>query len=134
MFQLEPSDLLRSKIVKPGFYVLKIKSMGQKPSNNGESINYPVEAEIVCEANGDTTYKGVPVSWMFNSKAMGYVVGFLEAVFPGQKAEANKRYDETMVVGQSVVAAVANGVYNGAPQNQVQHNYMPVPETLQIPS
>src|SRR5262245_44204620 len=91
-------DMLRGKIVTPAWYRLRIDTIGEAPAkidpNNPKppSTNYPVEAVILFNGdNGSTEFAGVPIEWNFNSKAIGFAVGFLKAF--GVDVEANKRYD-----------------------------------------
>ena len=73
-------DLLRGKIVEPAWYRVRIDNIGEAPSKDGGSTNYPVEGVILKNAdNGSEDFKGVPIEWNFNSKAIGFAVGFLQA-------------------------------------------------------
>ena len=64
-------DLLRGRVVDPAWYRMRIDNIGEAPSKDGNSTNYPVEATIVCNAdNGNTEFASVPIDWNFNSKAI----------------------------------------------------------------
>src|SRR5690242_9494529 len=87
-------DLLRGKLITPGWYLGKIKSVGSKPSKDGGSMNYPVEIVILKEADsGSEDFAGVPVTANFNSKAMGFSAGFFKALMNTDTLEPNKNYD-----------------------------------------
>lgn len=115
-------DLLRGKVVEPAWYRVKIESVGEKPSSDGGSTNYPVEATIIRNAdNGDTTFTMVPLDWNFNSKAVGFAVGFLQAF--GVEVKAGVRFDLNAAAGQELDVFVENDVYQGRTVNRVNHKY-----------
>jgi hypothetical protein len=116
-------DLLRGKVVDPGWYRLKIDSVGEQPakeSGKGPSTNYPVEATILFNGeNGDTKFAGVPIDWMFNSKAIGFAVGFLAAF--GVEVKAGTRFDLASASGREIDVYVENGEWQGRIVNKVNH-------------
>lgn len=122
IIEFKEKDLLRGKVVTSDWYRVRIDSIGQKPSSDGGSINYPVESTIIKNAtNGATDFQGVPIDWNFNSKAIGFAVGFFEAF--GVTAEAGKRYDFDACVGQELDVFVENDLYQGRVVNKVNHKY-----------
>ena len=118
-------DLLRGKTVVPAWYRMKIESVGEspaKPSEKGPSTNYPVEGTIQFEGDtGATQFAGVPVDWNFNSKAVGFAVGFLEAL--GVVVEAGKRFDLKAAEGMFIDVYVENDMYQNRLVNRVNHKY-----------
>ena len=129
--QFSDRDLLRGKIVEPAWYRVRIESVGEAPakqSEKGPSTNYPVEATILFNGdNGDTTYAGVPVDWNFNSKAIGFAVGFLAAF--GVEVKSGTRFDLKSAEGREVDVFVENDVYQNRQVNRVNHKYRaPRPE------
>jgi hypothetical protein len=117
-------DLLRGKPVEPAWYTMKIESVGEAPSKDGGSTNYPIEGTILKNADtGDTTYAGMPIDWNFNSKAMGFARGFLESM--GVQLEADKRYDLGMAAGEVIDVFVENDTWQGRTVNRVNHKYRP---------
>lgn len=118
------TDLLRGKIVEPAWYLMKIESVGEEPSKDAKSTNYPVEGVIIKNADtGDDKFAGVPVQWNFNSKALGFSRGFLESL--GVTLEVDKRYDLAAAAGELIEVFVENGTYNGRTVNRVEHKYRP---------
>jgi hypothetical protein len=116
------TDLLRGTIVEPSWYRVKIESIGEKPSKDGGSINYPVEGIIQFNSeSGDTAFAGVPLVWNFNSKAMGFAIGFLEAL--GIEVQPDTRYDLAKAAGEEIDVFVENGEYQGRLVNRVNHRY-----------
>ena len=79
-FQISKSDMLRGKEVKPGVYLLTIKSLDQKPSKSDQS-SMVIHVHMVFEGG---EYNEVPITHYISEKAPGMAVPFLEAVF-GQK-------------------------------------------------
>lgn len=118
----ETEDFLRGKIVAPGWYLMEIMSVGEKPSSNGESTNYPTEGRIICnDDDGTTEYAGVPVMWNFNSKFKSAIIAFLAAM--GQKVEPGQRVNLDAAVSHKVAVYVDNKTYEGRVLNNVNHQY-----------
>jgi len=118
-------DLMRGKIITPAWYRVKIDTIGEAPakqSEKGPSTNYPVEATILF--NGDTgelEFKGVPLDWNFNSKAIGFAVGFLQSF--GVEVKSGTRFDLKSAEGREVDVFVENDTYQGRLVNRVNHKY-----------
>ena len=118
-------DLLRGKIVEPAWYVVTIENIGEAPSKDGGSTNYPVEGTIVRNAdNGSDTFAGVPIDWNFNCKAIGFAVGFLQAF--GVDVKAGARFDLNNAVGKQLEMFIENGEWQGRLKNNVPHKYRPL--------
>lgn len=121
-------DLLRGKVVTPAWYRVLINSVGEAPakaSEKGPSTNYPVEATILFNGdNGSTEFKDVPVDWNFNSKAIGFAVGFLQSL--GVDVTAGKRFDLKAAEGMQIDVFVENDTYQNRTVNRVNHKYRPV--------
>ena len=57
MIQFSERDMLRGEVVEPAWYVVNIEQIGEAPSKDGNSTNYPVEAKIVKNAdNGNEEF------------------------------------------------------------------------------
>lgn len=125
--EFSEDDLKRGIVVTPAWYRMLILDVGEKPSKDGGSTNYPVEGKIVRNAEtGDTTFQGVIITWNFNSKAMGFSRGFLEAL--GVSVEARKRYDLANAKGMEIEVFVENDTYEGRIINRVNHKYRKLTE------
>lgn len=123
MITLTEKDINRGKIVTPAWYLMRIDSVGEKPSKDGGSTNYPVEGTILADAeSGSEEFKNVSLEWNFNSKAIGFTVGFLKAlgvdVVPG-------RFRLEDSVGKTLKVFVENGEYEGRLINKINHKYQP---------
>lgn len=118
-------DLLRGKIVTPAWYRVKIENIGEAPakqSEKGPSTNYPVEATVMFNGDsGDVEFKGTPLDWNFNSKAIGFAVGFLQSF--GVDVKAGTRFDLKSAEGREVDVFVENDTYQGRLVNRVNHKY-----------
>lgn len=128
-------DLLRGTVVTPAWYRVRIDSVGEAPakqSDKGPSTNYPVEATILFNGdNGDTKFATVPLDWNFNSKAIGFAVGFLKAF--GVDVKAGTRFDLKSAESKEVDVFVENDTYQGRITNRVNHKYRPVkPEVTAV--
>ena len=122
IIQFGERDLLRGKVVEPAWYVVQINAVGEAPSKDGGSTNYPVEGTIIQNAdNGSTDFANVPLDWNFNSKAIGFAVGFLTAF--GVDVKAGARFDLANAAGKQVEVFVENGEWQGRMVNRVPHKY-----------
>lgn len=118
-------DLMRGTIITPGWYRVKIESVGEAPakaSDKGPSTNYPVEGTILFNGdNGDQQFAGIPLDWNFNSKAIGFAVGFLQAF--GVEVKENTRFDLKSAEGRELDVFVENDTWQGRTVNRVNHKY-----------
>jgi hypothetical protein len=123
--QFSDRDLLRGKVVEPGWYLVSIDNIGEAPSKDGGSTNYPIEGKIVKNADtGSEEFAGVPLDWNFNSKAIGFAVGFLAAF--GVTVTAGQRFELANAIGKYVEVFVENGEWQGRIVNRVNHKYRAV--------
>ncbi len=124
MIELSDRDMNMGKVIEPGWYTILIESVGEAPSKDGGSTNYPVEGKIVKNAEtGSEAFKDVTLMWNFNSKAIGFAVGFLQAFGVDVKAG---RWELNNAVGKYLDVFVENGEYNGRIVNRVNHKYRQV--------
>jgi len=119
-------DLLRGRVITPGWFRVRIDSIGETPAAAKEgrspSTNYPVEATILFNGdNGDREFANTPLEWNFNSKAIGFAVGFLKAF--GVEVKSGTRFDLKSAEGKELDVFVENGEYQGRLVNRVNHKY-----------
>lgn len=125
IIQFGERDLLRGKVVEPAWYVVRINQIGEAPSKDGGSTNYPVEGTIVRNAdNGSEDFAGVPLDWNFNSKAIGFAVGFLQSF--GVDVKSGARFDLANASGKELEVFVENDTWQGRMVNRVNHKYRPL--------
>lgn len=124
MISFTERDLLRGKVLPPAWYRVKIENVGEAPSSDKQSVNYPVEATVIRNADtGSTDYAGVPLDWNFNSKAIGFAVGFLAAF--GVEVGAGKRFELAATAGKELDVFVENDTWQNRVVNRVNHKYRP---------
>lgn len=128
-------DLLRGKVVTPAWYRVRIENVGEAPAKDqtkGPSTNYPVEGTILFNGDsGDTEFANVPVDWNFNSKAIGFAVGFLQSF--GVEVKAGQRFDLKSSEGRELDVFVENDTYQTRQVNRVNHKYrLPRPEVTAV--
>jgi len=130
--KLETKDLNWGKVVPPAWYRMKINSVGEKPSKDGGSINYPCEGEILFNGeNGSTEHTGVSVIWNFNSKAMGGFVSLMRAL--GEEPKAGQNIDTKAAEGVVLDVFVENDTYDGRVVHRVNHRYRaPKPDVVAV--
>lgn len=130
VIQFGERDLLRGKVVTPAWYVVRIDAVGETLSKDGGSTNYPVEGTILSNAdNGDGEFAGVPLDWNFNSKAIGFAVGFLQSF--GVDVKSGARFDLANAAGKSLEVFVENDTWQGRMVNRVNHKYRPLRSATQ---
>ena len=124
LVEFSDRDLRRGTVVEPAWYRVKIEEIDAEGSlsKDGKSTNYVAEATILFNGDtGDTTFTGVPITWNFNSKAMGFTRGLFESV--GLTLEAHKRYRLEACAGREVDMFIGNKPYQGRILNEVNHQY-----------
>lgn len=126
--QFGERDLNRGKVITPGWYRVRVESVGESPAKDqskGPSTNYPVEGTVLFNGdNGDTEFANIPIDWNFNSKAIGFAVGFLQSF--GVEVSANQRFDLGSASGRELDVFIENDVYQGRTVNRVNHKYRPI--------
>lgn len=123
--QFSNRDLLRGKNVEPAWYVMRIEGVGEKLSADGGSTNYPVEGTIIKNADTDSeAFAGVPIDWNFNSKAIGFAIGFLQAL--DVAVNATDRFDLNAAAGMMLEVWVESKIFEGRTLNNVTHKYRKV--------
>ena len=125
IIEFSDEDLLRGRVVEPAWYVMRIDNVGEAPSKDGGSTNYPVEGVIIKNADtGAEDFAGVPVTWNLNSKFKGGIVGFLSSF--GVSVEARKRFELANSIGKMLEVFVDNDTWQGRLKNNVNHKYRPL--------
>lgn len=108
---LSQQDILRSKLVAPGWYPLLVKSHSEEAAGTDGSALYVYE--LIIE---DGAFKGVPIRFQVSEKALGMGIEFWEAsgvpVTPGVAIETDK------AVGKKVEGFIQRGEYKGKGNNQ----------------
>ena len=115
-------DILRGKTVEPAWYRVRIENIGEALSKDQGSTNFPVEGTILFNGDtGSTRFQGVPLDWNFNSKAIGFAVGFLAAF--GVEVKPGKRFELGNANGKDLDVFVENDTWQGRVVNRVNHKY-----------
>ena len=127
--QFTEEDVLRGKIVDPGWYKIQIGEFAEEVTKSGDSTNYVFrDCKIIAHENGDSKFAGVPIKILFSAKptARGFMMGFFKAL--GYEAEPGKRLAIENAAGKEVMAFVETNNYNGNLSNRINHKYKPVSE------
>jgi len=121
-------DLLRGKIVTPGWYLVELGQFTQKLAKSGETNNYIFEdTKIIKNAEtGSEEFTGVPLNILFSGhpKAKGFMVGFLSAL--GAEIKAGSRFNIENGAGKQIEVFVDNDIYEGRTVNRINHMYRTV--------
>ena len=121
MIDFNEEDLARGRVVKPSWYRVRIGQIGEKPSKDKQSTNYPTEGTILFDAdNGDIEFANTPILWYFNSKGKGFIAAFLNAlgeeVVPG-------RVNLEAATGMELDMYIGNKLYEGRTVNDYTGKY-----------
>lgn len=121
-FTVTKEDILRSKVLNPGWYKAKITKVSQEPakSDGGESTNTWVDLSVVSGPlqNDGSSPTDVPVRRCFSEKAPGFILPFLKAL--NTKVEAGGgQFDLERSVGREVMVYIKNREWQGSMQNDV---------------
>jgi hypothetical protein len=125
-------DLLRGLPIDPAWYRVYIESIDAEGelSKDKKSTNYNVEGTI--KFNGDTggiKFRNYPLTWNFNSKAMGFSKGLFQSI--GVELKAHERYRLEAATGLEIDVFVENSMWEGRITNKVNHKYRPIkPEVV----
>lgn len=122
MIEFSQREILRGKIVEPAWYRVSIDDYEKKMAAKGDSTNHIYEATIVQNSdNGDTKFVGVPLQFQFNSKAIGFMLPFFNAMLPeGEEVQAGSRFQEDAAKGKTIDVLVKNEEYDGRLINKVR--------------
>jgi hypothetical protein len=127
IFSLSKKDVMGGKVYEPAWYRVRIDDYSNGPSKNLEkpSINHTYQGTILFDADsGDRKYEEHPLTWMFNSRAMGFTKGFLIALgVPEESITPDARFDFKSAVGKEIDIYVENDTYEGRLVNRVNHKY-----------
>lgn len=117
IIQFSEKDIKRGIIVDPAWYRCRIDETGEKLTKAGDSTNFLMSAIILHNAdNGEEKFAGVPVDWNFNSKGLGYMVKFVEAL--GEEVTPESRFELNDSVSREVDIFIKTGSWEGRPKNE----------------
>jgi len=122
-------DILRNKIVTPGWYHVRVDRVLEKPSTgtNPETTTiWPLEGTIIKNAdNGSEEFAGVPTpaGWNFNDnpKAKGFMIGFFSSL--GAEVTPGTRMELKVAEGKELEVFIENDTYEGRIVNRINHKY-----------
>lgn len=127
VFSLSKKDTMGGKVYEPSWYRVRIDEVNTAPSKNVEkpSTNITYSGTILFDADsGDKKYAEHPLTWMFNSRALGFTKGFLIALgVPEADINENARFDFKAALGKEIDIMVENDTYEGRLVNRVNHKY-----------
>ena len=126
IIEFSERDILRSKVIQPGWYRVHIDSVGESLSKDGNSTNWPLEGTVLFNADtGDKEFAGCPAPyWNFNSKARGFMIGFFASL--GVEVKKDSRFELNNVAGKELDVFIENDTYEGRLVNRINHKYRQV--------
>jgi hypothetical protein len=118
-FSISKEDMLRSKVLKPGVYVLVVKNITQGPGKN-DPQSTTTTVDFTVDSGPDPNAVGVPIRYWLSEKAAGLAKDFLEKVTNQQISDeglANMKL--APLVGRKVKAYIKPEKYLGRDQNKI---------------
>ena len=112
-------DLQRGKVLDPGWYPVVVTDVQDKASKKGDSINTTIHFDVMAGP-----FAGCKVFRLFNEKAPGFAVPFLQALGV-EIPEDGGTFDLKNAIGKNLMVYVKNELYEGAMQNRVE-GYKPL--------
>lgn len=119
-FSISREDMLRSKVVEPGWYNCIIKGVSQEAASTDGSTNTIVDFVVI-----DGPQKDVPLRRYFSEKAPGFAVNFFKAC-GAQIGEQGATFDVEKSIGRKMQVFVKNEEYGGSMRNRVE-DFRPMP-------
>lgn len=117
-FSITKDDLLRSKLVTPGWYTLRIKNITQGPGKKDENaMTTRFDFEIVDGALKE--FIGVPISHWLSEKAPGMAIPLLQALSGKKMDENGMDLDLEKAIGKNVKGYVKNEPYMNRMTNKI---------------
>lgn len=117
-FSISKEDLLRSKIVKPGVYVLNIKNITQGAGKN-DPESTTTTLDFTIDSGPDPNAVGVPLKYWLSEKAAGLAKEFLEKASGKPIPEDGATLDLMPMIGRKVKAYIKTEKYQGRDQNKI---------------
>jgi hypothetical protein len=114
-------DLLRGRVVTPGWYKMKIKAIEDTAAGTDGSTNTNVSLVIIQP--GD--FLDVPLKRVFNEKAPGFAVTFIQSITGKRLDSSGGSFDLSNAIGREVYGYIKTGVWQGRPRNEVD-DFLPV--------
>lgn len=132
LLKISAEDLKAGLLPEPAWYEVLIEKVEDKPSKDGQSMNYWLKGKIVKNAdNGDTKFAGVPTPflWMINSKGSFAMVPILRAL--GKELQPDMEVDPMGLAGKRLEMFIGNQPdQQGIMRSSVTGQYRPLRELV----
>jgi hypothetical protein len=113
-----PDDRKRGLVLDPNWYPAVVASLEIKAAKGDGSTNWNYKLTILSGKGKDgKDYTGAFVYRLFNEKAMGFAIPFIEAI--GFKLKDEDEFDPNAAIGKKLMVYVKNREYEGKLQNEV---------------
>ena len=112
--KITQEDMLRGKLVEPGWYPVTITGVDEKQSKAGDSLNTIINM-VVTEGN----FAGIPLIRLFSEKAPGFAIPFLEALGVTIPKDGGE-FEMKNAIGKKLNVYVKNDLWEGKMRNVVE--------------
>lgn len=116
LFRISREDLLRGKVIPPGWRASVIKAVTQKVAKTDGSTNTVVTFVV----DDKSPFDGVPVDRVFSEKAPGFAEGFASAVLGRPIKLEGEEFDFDRAVGKQIKVYYTNEKYQGRMVNRAE--------------
>jgi hypothetical protein len=113
--RISREDLLKSKIVEPGWYPSEVIKVDEATSKAGDSMNWNVTVRLLAP----DAFAGVTIIRTFNEKAPGFAVNFLKAC-GANIGEDGGEFDMSASMGRKLMSYIKTDIYNGQQKNKAE--------------
>lgn len=113
-FTITPEDMLRDKVLDPGWYPAKVKEVSQEPAKTDGSTNTIVDLTVASGPNA-----GVPLRRYFSEKAPGFALNFIRSLGVALGPQGGT-VDLSKAKGKVVEVYVKNETWEGRLRNSVE--------------
>jgi hypothetical protein len=120
-FIITERDILRSKVLDPGWYKVRVDKVSQEPSADQSSTNTWIDLTTLdgpLQKDGSSPTK-VPLRRCFSEKAPGFAINYIKAC-GGTVGAQGGTIDMKKSEGKTIMAYVANRLWDGNMQNDVK--------------
>jgi len=114
-FQVSASDVKRSKLIKPGWYLFSVVDVRVEKAKDGQSNNIVID---LVGKEGDA--KDVPVRTWISEKAPGLAVPAIKAFGGDVSEETGADFDFEGIRGMDARLLIETGEYEGRKNNSIK--------------
>lgn len=118
-FSISKEDMMRSKLVSPGWYLCNIKNITSGPGKN-DPQSTTITIELIIKDGVDKSAIGVPLTYWVSEKAAGLAVAFVEAATGKKLPDDGINFNFENCQGRDIKVYVKNDKWNNRMTNKCE--------------